>query len=413
MKTFLTLLFIIPLLSLAQDKGIAFEHNSTWEKVKEKAKAENKHIFVDCFTTWCGPCKYMSSTIFPQEKVGDFFNANFVNLKIQMDETNGDSEEVKAWYEEAKRFATNYKVVAYPTFLIFNPDGELVHRIIGGGEADPFIARAKEGLNPETQYVTIVKKFEASPNDAEIAKKTAEVAKATYDNNLTQKATDRYISLVGAENLLTSEGVEFLLSGASSSTSTSYKVIKDNKAKVEELLGDRKARVNNTFASVLTKELVSPVLKDKSKPVDFEALKQHIEKEHPYVDMSASINRSKLQYYFTEKNWPAFKDAVNEHLANNGQPVAPASLNNFAWTIFENCDDPACLQAALAWSKQSFEGNDNPMYLDTYANLLYKSGDKDNAIKWQEKAVEKAPEADKENYIATLDKMKKGTPTWE
>src|SRR5690606_39985336 len=78
MRKLLFILCCIPLLAVAQEKGIQFEHQTTWEKVKAKAKAENKHIFVDCFTTWCGPCKYMSSTIFPQEKVGYFFNAHFV-----------------------------------------------------------------------------------------------------------------------------------------------------------------------------------------------------------------------------------------------------------------------------------------------------------------------------------------------
>lgn len=413
MKKFLFICFIFPLLSVAQEKGIAFEHDSNWDKVKAKAKAENKHIFVDCFTTWCGPCKYMSANIFPQEKVGDFFNANFVNLKLQMDETKEDSEEVKSWYAEAKRFATDYTVRAYPTFLIFNPDGELVHRIVGGGEADAFIERAQAGLDPEQQYETLVKKFEAHPNDADIAKKTASVASAAYDEALGQRAIERYISLKGAEKLLNAEDINLLIDGATLSNSAAYAVLRDNREKVDELLAEKGFTINDILSSVLSRELIMPSLREKDKEIDFAALKQRIEKEHPYVDMAASITRAKTQYYLTKKNWPAFKDAVNEFIANSKNPVAPMSLNNFAWSIFENCDDAACLQAALTWSKQSLEGGENPMYLDTYANLLYKSGDKENAIKWQEKAVENAQEADKENYLATLDKMKKGEPTWD
>lgn len=159
MKKLLLLLFTIPFLAIGQDKGIHFEHNTTWAKVKEKAKAENKYIFVDAFTTWCGPCKWMASEVFPQEKVGTFFNEKFVNLKIQMDQTKEDNADVKSWYEEAKRFSKDYSINAYPTFLIFDPNGELVHRIVGGAEADDFIAKAGEGLNPETQFVTVVKKI--------------------------------------------------------------------------------------------------------------------------------------------------------------------------------------------------------------------------------------------------------------
>ncbi|KGE15354.1 thioredoxin family protein [Sphingobacterium deserti] len=410
-KLILTLLIILPILTFAQEKGIAFEHQTTWAKVKAKAKAENKHIFVDCFTTWCGPCKYMSSTIFPQEKVGDFFNKNFVNLKLQMDQTKDDNEEVKSWYDEASRFATDYAVRAYPTFLIFSPDGELVHRIIGGGEADDFIAKAQAGLDPETQYITLVKQFEKNPQDAEIAKKTAKAAKLAYDQDLEKKAAARYIDLVGGETLLTTEGIQFLVQGATSSKSAAYGIIKNNTAKVDELLQAKNRKANDILSSVLATELIVPQLKDNNN-VDFAALKRDIEKNHPEVNMSGILANIKTQYYFNKKNWPAFKDAVNEFIALDDNKVSPMSLNQFAWSVFENCDDPACLQAALDWSKKSLEKNEDPAFLDTYANLLYKSGDKDKAIEWQEKAIAKANEKDKEAYVATLDKMKKGEQTW-
>ncbi|MFD1769504.1 thioredoxin family protein [Sphingobacterium suaedae] len=412
MRKLFVILLCIPFLALAQEKGIHFEHHSTWEKIKAKAKAENKHIFVDCFTTWCGPCKYMSSTIFPQEKVGNFFNANFVNLKLQMDETKDDSDEVKSWYEEAKRFATEYAVRAYPTFLIFNPDGELVHRIVGGGEADAFIAKAQQALHPETQYVTLVKQFEKHPTDAEIAKKTAKAALASYDQELANEAINRYVELVGSDALLTAENIQFLVKGAKSSKSSAYAVIKNNRTKVDELLSSKNSTANDVLSSVLANELVLPKIRHKEKQLDFKSLQQQIEHDHPYVDMTAAITYAKTQYYFAEKNWPAFKDAVNTLIATKNKNVSPISLNSFAWSIFENCDDPACLQAALSWSQKSLQDNENPAFLDTYANLLYKSGDKENAIKWQEKALATATEDEKENYATTLNKMKKGEPTW-
>src|SRR5665647_3947559 len=61
----------------AQDTGIKFEHNSNWQSIVAMAKAKDKYIFVDCFTTWCGPCREMSNNIFPMEEVGNFFNAKF------------------------------------------------------------------------------------------------------------------------------------------------------------------------------------------------------------------------------------------------------------------------------------------------------------------------------------------------
>ena len=66
-----------------------FMENESWNAVKSKAVKENRMIFMDCYTTWCGPCKMMSNQVFKQKQVGDFFNQNFVNLKVDMEITFG------------------------------------------------------------------------------------------------------------------------------------------------------------------------------------------------------------------------------------------------------------------------------------------------------------------------------------
>ena len=117
--------------------GVNFEH-ITFDEALAKAKAENKLVFMDCYTSWCGPCKYMSETIFPQEKAGEFFNPKFVCVKFDMEKGEGP--------ELAKRFG----VRAYPTFLILRPDGTVQHKIVGGGDLDKFIAKVEKGLNEKT-----------------------------------------------------------------------------------------------------------------------------------------------------------------------------------------------------------------------------------------------------------------------
>jgi tetratricopeptide (TPR) repeat protein len=69
-----------------------------------------------------------------------------------------------------------------------------------------------------------------------------------------------------------------------------------------------------------------------------------------------------------------------------------------------------CVEEALEWSKRSFAENQDPNFMDTYANLLYKLGRKDEAIAVQEKAVSLAK--DKKPLEETLNKMKKGEKTW-
>ena len=95
----------------------------TLEKALEKAKVGNKLVFVDTYTSWCMPCKYMANTIFPQKEMGDFLNSRFVCVKYNTEEGEGS--------EIMKR----YGISAFPTFLILTPDGEVRHKIVGGSEA--------------------------------------------------------------------------------------------------------------------------------------------------------------------------------------------------------------------------------------------------------------------------------------
>src|SRR5579872_3577458 len=101
MQRFLPLLLLIPLVVFAQEKGVRFENNLSWTAIQAKAKAENKYIFMDCYTTWCGPCKYMAREIFPREAAGSYFNDKFVSVAVQLDTTKGDDKHVRGWYADA------------------------------------------------------------------------------------------------------------------------------------------------------------------------------------------------------------------------------------------------------------------------------------------------------------------------
>ncbi len=68
-------------------------------------------------------------------------------------------------------------------------------------------------------------------------------------------------------------------------------------------------------------------------------------------------------------------------------------LNTVAYEFYLNIEDTEALTHALKWAERLNElQKDRPMYLDTYASLLYKLGRKDEAIFIQEKAIRIAKE---------------------
>ena len=147
MKSLISIITLLMLSFTVFGQGVNFEH-LTFDEALAKAKAENKLIFMDCYTTWCGPCKYMTENVFPQEKAGEYFNPKFVCVKYDMEKGEGP--------ELAKRFG----VRAYPTFFIIRPDGTMQHTVVGGGEVDDFIARIEKGLNEKTSLDYLNKLYE-------------------------------------------------------------------------------------------------------------------------------------------------------------------------------------------------------------------------------------------------------------
>ena len=126
------MLAFIGSVALAQnDQGIKFE-KGTFSEILAKAKAQKKLVFMDVYASWCGPCKRMAAEVFTQKKVGDYFNATFVNAKF-------DAE-----VGEGRSIAARYGVNAYPTFLLLDSNGKLVGKMVGGSPADEFIRQIKE-----------------------------------------------------------------------------------------------------------------------------------------------------------------------------------------------------------------------------------------------------------------------------
>jgi thioredoxin 1 len=99
-------------------EGIQFE-SSSWNEVLKLAKKENKLIFLDMYASWCGPCKRLKSKTFPNEKVGAFFNKNFINYAIDAEKGEG------------VQLAGKYNITGYPTLLFVNGKGQLVARTMG------------------------------------------------------------------------------------------------------------------------------------------------------------------------------------------------------------------------------------------------------------------------------------------
>ena len=96
----------------AQEKGIRFEQTKEWKKVLKKAKKEKKLIFIDCYTSWCGPCKMIAPAI-------EDIAAERPDVKV-----------VKINVDEQPELAAQFRIMSIPTLLVFK-EGKVVNQAMG------------------------------------------------------------------------------------------------------------------------------------------------------------------------------------------------------------------------------------------------------------------------------------------
>ena len=105
-----------------------FEKLSFKDALSQADKTE-KMVFIDFYTTWCGPCKLLDRTTWKDPNVVSWLKENTVALKIDA--------EIKV------DLAKKYKVKGYPSMIFIKPDGKMVHSMIGYHDADAFLKEGK------------------------------------------------------------------------------------------------------------------------------------------------------------------------------------------------------------------------------------------------------------------------------
>ncbi|WP_164977495.1 thioredoxin family protein [Ancylomarina salipaludis] len=203
-------------------QGIEFEHG-TFKEALAKAKKENKLIFMDCYTSWCGPCKYLAKDIFPQKEVGDYFNQNFVNVKMDMEKGEGIA------------LNKQYGITSYPTLLFIDASGKTVHKLVGGMPAEDLIKGAKAALNPEMRIGTLRAKFENGNRDLEFLMTYLNAVKALYDKETMSIVAKEIINKTSIEKYMNKEQFYVISAAKFPYGSKEFNYLLMNKDKVKEI----------------------------------------------------------------------------------------------------------------------------------------------------------------------------------
>lgn len=374
-------LLIFSLSVAAQEEGGVVFQEKTFDELLADAKAQDKLIFIDAYTTWCGPCKMMTAKVFPQEAVGSVYNKKFINAKFDMEKGEGP--------ELARRFS----VMAYPTYLFVNGDGELVHKGLGYIPATELLALADVAESDEN-LLALSNRYEGGDRNPEFVSSYINTLNDVYEKERAAEVTDAYLSGIDKKEWTSEPVMQMIMANPGELKGDRFQFMVANADAFKKMSSSAR------YVSSLQNILIPSFMEAKGS----RALPA-LEEINPFLDENAGAMAEQLKanyaMIFAQRNDPDNYPAAVVTYFNTYPSDDAMELNSVAWTFYESVEDANYLKYALGWAMQSVSLDKQYMNMDTLAWLYKKMGNDAKAKEVAQEAIELA-KASGEDYSSTL-----------
>ena len=383
MRKIISGLFIfINVFILAQDE-IKFQ-DIPFKDLIAKAKKENKLVFIDAYASWCGPCKMMEKNIFTKKSVGDFYNKNFVNARIDMEK--GEGREV----------AQKFGVRSYPTYLFLNGDGELVSQNYGYMEESLFLAMAQEINAPNNKKGSLKERFANGEKDKDFLINIMKL-NSSSDYEFAKKASERYFENKSKDEEFTKDEAGLLFYFLKSSDDVNYKTFVAKKAEILKFLPEE--NYNEFNNQLVLGKVVEESIDDKAKKINDAYFLKTAE---PLVGKEAALaklNQTKLAYYEQNSNFPEYEKVALDYY-KNADTFEPNELLKAAWIFSDHIKTQSSLKKAAEWAEKSVMRGETSENTYILAKLYFNLGSKDLAKNFAEQSKNIANQSGKDASLA-------------
>lgn len=383
MKNIISGLFIfITIFSFAQDE-IQFQE-IPFKDLIAKAKKENKIVFIDAYAVWCGPCKMMEKNVFNKKSVGDFFNKNFINARIDMEKGEG------------REIAQKFGVRSYPTYLFLNGDGELVSQNYGYMEEGMFLTMAQDINAPGNKKGSLKERFAKGEKDREFLINIMKL-NSSADYEFAKQASERYFENRKKTDEFTKEDVGFLLYFLKSTEDPNYKIFIAQKSDIIKYLPEQNY-IDFKNQLVLAK-VVQESIDEKGKKINDAYFLKTAE---PLVGKEAAmlkLNQTKLAYYEQNSNFPEYEKAALNYY-QNADSFEPNELLKAAWIFSDHVKTTSSLKKAAEWAEKSVMRGETSENTYILASIYYHLGNRDLAQNFAELSKSMAEQAGKDASLA-------------
>lgn len=343
-------------------EGITF-FKGDFEAAKKQAAKEHKLIFLDAYTTWCGPCKRMARTTFKDKAVGEFYNSNFINLKVDMEKGEGP------------KLARKFSVNAYPTLLFIDADGTLVHVERGARNAKDFNTLGLKVLKKNDKSDAYAKQYEAGDRSTDfLSAYIYSLKRAQKDYN---KLLNAYIN--AAAQPLDTNNLQLLFDCMTEADSKTFSLLTEY---TKALRGIYSKEDFETKIKLVCDNTVYKSIEYKT-PDLLEVAQKQFKRMLPKQAKSYKVS-SQLLYAKNTGNLAQVikygKKSLKKYFPSN-----PDKHIELATFVLKNHTDPKQLQEAKKWSTNALKLQYNAASMTCHIRILYALGEKNEAARMEAK----------------------------
>lgn len=368
---------------MAQEAAIQFQE-LPFKDIIAKAKKEKKLVFLDAYTTWCGPCKMMERNVFTKKTVGDYFNTNFVNARFDMEKGEG------------REIAARFGVRSYPTYLFLDGEGELVSQNTGYMEEGLFVAMAQNINAPGNKKGSLKDRFAKGEKDPEFLINIMKL-NSSSDYDFAKKASERYFENKKKTDEFSKDEIGLLLYFVKSTEDSNYSTFTTRKADIIKYLPE--ATYNEFDSQLKLSKIVEQSIDDKNKRINEEYFMKTAEPLVGKQLAQSKLNQTKLSYYEQNANFPEFEKAALEYYKNS-DAFEPNELLRAAWVFGDHVKNLASLKKAAEWAEKSVMRGETPENTYILAKLYFLTGNKEMAKNYAEMSRNMAVQTGKDSKLA-------------
>ncbi len=210
----LLLIFFLPGTALSQQMQFTeVRSEQDWADVLKQSEQQKKPVFLDIYATWCGPCKKMDAEVFANDSVAEYYNANYINTKIDGESAFGSV------------LAREFKLRGFPSMYYIDAEKFIYSILVGYRPPDIFLEYGKTIDKNKNQLKEYANAFAAGTLTGDEIREYADLLTEIDYKEPIGKINTYFIHSMELEDILNSDNKQLIINSSLPFESDQFQVI--------------------------------------------------------------------------------------------------------------------------------------------------------------------------------------------